>query len=155
MSTDKLWRIELRPGAIVYAGTEPPHVVGVQAIHLQVEDLRPELVLLVSFPPLHRIVFHVFRMQSTPDEAARRFRGAEDTNRLVSDSCAPTIELSGRPRWLCRGQTRPTLARGPLERTVRPHDGASFARLQRSVARPQLLGRSRDSRLARIRARLR
>src|SRR5258706_5432591 len=33
--------------------------------------------------------------------------------------CDLTTELSGRPRWPCRGQTRPTMLHGPLERVVR------------------------------------
>src|SRR5258708_7142978 len=35
--------------------------------------------------------------------------------------CLLTTELSGEPRWLCRGQTRPTMPHGPLERVVRRH----------------------------------
>src|SRR5471032_2905451 len=32
-----------------------------------------------------------------------------------------TTEFSGRPPPLCRGQTRPTMPHGPLERVVRRH----------------------------------
>jgi hypothetical protein len=35
--------------------------------------------------------------------------------------CNLTTELRGRPRRPCRGQTRPTMAHGPLERVVRGH----------------------------------
>jgi hypothetical protein len=35
--------------------------------------------------------------------------------------CFLTIELSGRARCLGRGQARPTLTHGPLERIVRFH----------------------------------
>jgi hypothetical protein len=36
-------------------------------------------------------------------------------------SCGLTIALSGRPRCSCRGQTRPAMIHGPLERIVRTH----------------------------------
>src|SRR5258708_34102934 len=35
--------------------------------------------------------------------------------------CVLTIKLSGRPQPPCRGQTRPTMLHGPLERVVSLH----------------------------------
>jgi hypothetical protein len=39
----------------------------------------------------------------------------------TASTCALTTELSGRPPPLCRGQTRPTMPHGPLERVVSCH----------------------------------
>ena len=39
---------------------------------------------------------------------------------------ALTNELSGRPQPLCRGQTRPTMPHGPLQRVVRLHIGSGL-----------------------------
>src|SRR5438093_1026066 len=44
-------------------------------------------------------------------------------HRWMLRHCALTTELSGRPRCPCRGQTRPTIFHGPLERVVSQHDG--------------------------------
>src|SRR5690349_9645768 len=40
---------------------------------------------------------------------------------LAARGDMPTTELSGRPRCRCRGQTRPTMPHGPLQRVVRGH----------------------------------
>src|SRR5258708_12865752 len=62
----------------------------------------------------------------------------------IRDECALSTELSGRAPPLCRGQTRPTIPHGPLERVVRPHFvprsfktfATYFARDAPSIARP-------------------
>src|SRR5258706_10388984 len=53
-----------------------------------------------------------------------RHRPSPGTETPRCSKCLLTTELSGRPPPLCRGQTRPTIFHGPLERVVRRHSAS-------------------------------
>src|SRR5258706_10561023 len=64
----------------------------------------------------------VFRPICCIEERAKEHRRDEhDQWMQFRHRCVLTTELSGRPRCSCRGQTRPTMPHGPLQRVVSRH----------------------------------